>query len=131
MRPETNEGECPQAEDGASDYLEPNQSGSGAVPGKDSWGTGFAMTESQSTQPLLDQDSSSSSSKQAQGNVRDRRSLTSALSLDAGALVKQPAIPYVNVKVSPAGVVGTGPGDGSESPFTISRHLMNEAEISC
>lgn len=145
MRPEITSN-CLQVEE-VSDYLEPTQRVSNhtnnapktekpAGQSAEVWEPSFTMPESQSTQPLLSQESagqSGFSSKPVQtkfnNNNNDRRSLTNSISLDAGALVKQP-IPYVNVKVPPKLPKTVGEG-GSESPFSVSRHLITDAEISC
>lgn len=146
MRPEVTN--CLQVE-GVSDYLEPNNQGGlistnknagdstdkPATETADTWESSFTLAESQSTQPLLLQENAGQSGfppKPVQtkfnNNYNDRRLLTNSISLDAGALVKQP-IPYANVKV-PSKSLATE-NTGSESAFTVSRHLINDAEISC
>ncbi|KAK6622943.1 hypothetical protein RUM43_008795 [Polyplax serrata] len=153
MRPEITSN-CLHMEE-ASDYLEPSQGASNrqnpspraeepAKPGQEGnaegWESNFTMPESQSTQPLLLQETGTGLGTMGLGqpkcnnhnnnnNSNSNRSMTNAISLDAGALVRQP-IPYVNVKVAPK-VPKTVPDGNSESPFSVSRHLINDAEISC
>nr|CAD7197919.1 unnamed protein product [Timema douglasi] len=142
MRPPAHEESCLQVQR-AADYLVPlsapeipsspsTSSVDKLLANSADWETSFVLPESRSTQPLLEQESSSSSEVVAMAaqklppavgslvslektsppapthtnnnnNNNNRGSLKGSLPLDASALTKQP-LPYVNVNVTPSHV---------------------------